>query len=146
MSEVYEYESMFVYRKPLLAGLAIWISATIALRLEGQRILHPGDWKGTLILFAISFPLMALVVRRICNGVLLPRDQWLAGAFSIALPTLLLDPFSSAFFPFLFPNMSRDVAGVFGGWMLWCCAGAFVEVSIFRKDHGQCQDLRRERT
>jgi hypothetical protein len=129
---VYEYEFMFIYKELLLAGLAIWIAATVSLRLEGQHILHPRDWSGTLILFAVSFPLMAVVVRRICKRMQLPRDQWLAGAFSIALPTLLLDPFSSAFFPVLFPNMSRDVAGVFGGWMLWCCAGAFVGVAIFR--------------
>ena len=42
---------------------------------------------------------MAWMVRRLC-GRFLPRgEQWPAGAVSIALPTLLLDPFSSAFFP-----------------------------------------------
>jgi hypothetical protein len=121
---------MFIYKRLLFAGLAIWIVATAALRLEGQRILHPRGWKGTLILFAITFPLMALVVRRLCKSANLPRHQWLAGAFSVALPTLLLDPFSSAFFPAIFPNMSPEVAGVFGGWMLWCCAGAFVGAAI----------------
>jgi hypothetical protein len=112
----------------LLYGFAIWIAATLALRLAGQRLLVPGNWKGTLVLFAISFPLMAYVVRRLCRR--LPREQWLAGALSVALPTLLLDPFSSAFFPAVFPNMAPQVAGVFGGWMLCCCAGAFIGVSI----------------
>ena len=113
-----------------LCGLAIWIAATLALRLAGQRILHPGDWIGTLILFAVSFPLMAWIVRRLCRRFQLPHEQWLAGALSVALPTLLLDPFSSAFFPAVFPNMAPEVAGVFGGWMLWCCAGAFMGVTI----------------
>src|SRR5271169_2292312 len=130
---------MFIYKKLLFTGLAIWIGATAALRLEGQHILHPGDWKGTLILFAVSFPLMAWIVRRICKRLQLPQDQWLAGAFSVALPTLLLDPFSSAFFPVFFPNMSRDVAGVFGGWMLWCGAGAFVGVAVLPPDRGERQ-------
>ena len=116
----------------MIIGLVIWAGATIALRLEGQHLLRPGDWKRTLILFGMSFPLMALVVRRLCKQFGLARERWLAGAFSIALPTLLLDPFSSAFFPTVFPNMSREVAGVFGGWMLWCCAGAFVGVSVFQ--------------
>src|SRR5271168_3554563 len=110
---------------PLFAsGLALWAAATLFLRLAGQRVLHPGDWTQTLVLFAISLPLMAWLVRRLCRRFKLPADQWLKGAVSVALPTLLLDPFSSAFFPYVFPNMSPAVAGIFGGWMLWCCAGA----------------------
>jgi hypothetical protein len=76
--------------------------------------------------------LMAGLVRRLCMRFHLEREQWLQGAFSVALPTLLLDPFSSAFFPVVFPNMAPEVAGTFGGWMLWCCAGALVGVSIGR--------------
>ena len=113
-------------------GLGIWLVATTALRLAGQRLLYPGDWKATLLLFAVSFPLMGWVVRRLCKRFQLAREEWLGGALSIALPTLLLDPFSSAFFPVVFPNMAPEAAGVFGGWMLWCCAGAFVGVSVQR--------------
>jgi uncharacterized protein DUF5367 len=112
----------------MLCGLAIWAGATILLRVVGQRLLHPDDWLRTLILFAVSFPLMAWIVRRLCRRFQLPRDQWLRGALSVALPTLLLDPFSSAFFPVVFPNMAPGAAGVFGGWMLWCCAGALLGV------------------
>jgi hypothetical protein len=119
-------------KRLFLCGLGIWIVATVALRAAGQRLLHPGDWKGTLMLFAVSFPLMGWVVRRLCRRFRLPREEWLGGALAVALPTLLLDPFSSAFFPVVFPNMAPEVAGVFGGWMLWCCAGAFVGVSIGR--------------
>jgi hypothetical protein len=113
-----------------LYGLGIWIAATIALRVAGQRLLRPGDWTGMLILFAVSFPLMAWLVRRLCGRIQLRPEQWPAGAVSVLLPTLLLDPFSSAFFPVVFPNMAREVAGVFGGWMLWCCAGALIGVTI----------------
>jgi hypothetical protein len=114
----------------LLCGLGIWFGATLVLRIVGQRLLRPGDWIGTLILFAISFPLMAALARSLCSRVHLQPVQWPAGAISIALPTLLLDPFSSAFFPVVFPNMAPEVAGVFGGWMLWCCAGALAGVVI----------------
>jgi hypothetical protein len=109
-------------------GLVIWLAATLVLRLAGQHVLHSGDIAGTLVLFLVSFPLMAWVVRRLCRA--LPREQWLRGAVSFALPSLLLDPFSSAFFPVVFPNMAPSVAGVFGGWVLWCCAGALVGVIV----------------
>src|SRR5260370_26469762 len=109
-----------------LCGLGIWIGTPIVLRVAGQYLLLPGDWTRTLVLFAISFPLMAWLVRGLCRRFQLPGDKWPAGAVSLMLPTLLIDPFSSAFFPFVFPNMNPQVAGVFGGWMLWCCAGGLV--------------------
>jgi hypothetical protein len=111
-------------------GFVIWLAATLALRFAGQRVLHPGDWTGTLLVFAVTFPLIAWVVRRLCRTAGLPQDEWLAGAVSLLLPTLLLDPFSSAFFPIVFPNIAPEMAGVFGGWMLLCCAAALVGVTI----------------
>jgi hypothetical protein len=116
----------------ILCGLAIWGGATAFLRVRGQSLLRPDDWPRILILFAVSFPLMAWTVRRLCRRFQLPREQWLSGAVSIALPTLLLDPFSSALFPLVFPNMAPEMAGVFGGWMLWCCAGALLGGTIRR--------------
>jgi uncharacterized membrane protein YoaK (UPF0700 family) len=119
--------SLFFY------GLAIWTGATIALRLAGQHFLHPRDLAGTLILFAVSFPLMAWLVRRLCRRFQPRREEWLAGAVSLLLPTLILDPFSSAFFPVVFPNLAPEMAGVFGGWMLWCCAGGLIGVIVGRR-------------
>jgi len=110
------------FKSLFFPGLGIWFAATVALRLAGEHVLRPG--RGPLILFAISFPLMAWLARRLCRRFRLPREQWLRGAVSLALPTLLLDPFSSAFFGVVFPNIAPEMAGVFGGWMLWCCAGA----------------------
>ena len=119
-------------RRLFLYGLAGWVLATFALRFEGQHVLRPGNLPGTLLLFAVSFPLMALLSRRLC-GRFQPRPElWPAGAVAILLPTLLLDPFSSAFFPVVFPNIAPELAGVFGGWMLWCCAGALVGVTVRR--------------
>jgi len=112
------------------AGLAIWLGATVALRLGGQFVLRPHHPAGTAALFAVSFPLMAWLVRRLCIQARLPQGQWLAGAASIAFPSLVLDAFSSAFFPFAYPNMAPELAGVFGGWISWCCAGAFAGAAI----------------
>jgi glycerol uptake facilitator-like aquaporin len=115
-----------MHTRLLRSGLVIWLAATISLRVAGQHLLRPDDLRGTMILFGVSFPLMAWLVRRLSTGAHLPPEQFLAGAVSVALPTLLLDPFSCVFFPVLFPNMAPQVAGVFGGWLLWCCAGAVV--------------------
>ncbi len=120
---------MFEIRPRLfLTGFAVWLAATIALRFAGQFLLRPGHWAAIFALFLVSFPLMAWVVRGICRE--LPGQEWLAAGVSVLLPTLLLDPFSSAFFPTVFPNMAPEMAGVFGGWMLWCCAGALVGASV----------------
>jgi Family of unknown function (DUF5367) len=116
----------------IVVGFVIWLLATVALRLAGQRLLRPGEPSATLILFAVTFPLMALLVRRVCISARLPREEWLSAAVSLLLPTLLLDPFSSAFFSIVFPNMVPEVAGVFGGWMLWCCAGGLIGAMLWR--------------
>jgi hypothetical protein len=106
--------------------LSIWLAATAALRIFGQHLLHPTNPVSIVILFGVSLPVIALVVRRLCRMAGLPADQWILGAASVALPTLLLDPFSSAFFSTLYPNMAPEAAGLFGGWILWCCCGALL--------------------
>lgn len=121
------------YRRLFRTGLIIWIGATLVLRFGGQFLLQPGGWVRMVLLFAVSFPAMGWIVRRLCRESQLRREDWVAGAVAVALPTLLLDPFSSAFFPLVFPNMAPEVAGVFGGWMLWCCAGALAGVLPWRK-------------
>jgi hypothetical protein len=109
-----------------ILGLVLWFVATVALRFAGQRVLHPNNPLGTIVLFALSFVLMALLLRRLCIRSKLPQGEWPTAAISVLLPTMLLDPFSSAFFPIVFPNMAPELAGAFGGWMLICCAGGLV--------------------
>ena len=121
-----------VHPRLCLTGFVIWFGATVVLRFAGQYLLDPGRPLPLVLLFAVSFPLMAWIVRGLCRDSRLPAEQWPSGAISVALPTLLLDPFSSAFFPVVFPNMAPQMAGVFGGWMLWCCAGALAGVTVGR--------------
>ena len=115
-----------MHRGLFLSGLAIWIAATVALRLAGQYVLRPRPWPATVLLFTASLLLMTWLARRLCRRFELAPERWPEGATSLALPTLLFDPFSSAFFPMLFPNLAPELAGVFGGWMLACCAGALL--------------------
>jgi Family of unknown function (DUF5367) len=117
-------------RTLLLYGFGLWLAGTILLRVAGQYLLHPDSLVSTLVLFALSFLAMALLARRLCLRFGLPPERWPAGAVSLALPTLVLDPFSAAFFPVVFPNMAPAAAGLFGGWMLFCCAGALAGAMI----------------
>lgn len=117
-------------RTLLLYGLGLWLIGTIVVRAWGQYLLHPASLTSTLLLFAFSFILMAGLARRLCLRAGLPREQWPAGAVSLALPTLVFDPFSSALFAMVFPNITPAAAGLFGGWMLCCCAGALAGTTI----------------
>ena len=115
-----------MHRNLFISGLIIWIAATLGLRFAGQFVLRPRPWPATVILFAASFLVMAWLARRLCRRFQVPPERWPGGAISLALPTLLLDPFSSAFFTVVFPNLAPELAGIFGGWMLVCCAGALL--------------------
>jgi hypothetical protein len=83
-----------------------------------------------LILYLVSFVAMGLLIPRICRRLGLEKDSRLKGATLLILPTLILDPFSCAFFATVFPNLDPGAAGVFGGWILICCAGAVAGVWV----------------
>lgn len=122
----------YMHPRLFAVGLLIWIAATAILRLAGQFVLRPHPWPATVAIFALSFVAMAWLARRLCSRLRVPVEQWPGGAISLAAPTLLLDPFSSAFFPTMFPNLPPEVSGVFGGWMLACCAGALLGGTVGR--------------
>ena len=119
---------LFVY------GLAAWIAGTLLLRFWGQEVLRPDGVLRIVVLFGATFPVAAWLVRRLCQKAGLPKEEWPAAAVTVLLPTLILDPFSSAFFVVMFPNMAPETAGVFGGWMLWCCAAGLTGATFGR--HG----------
>lgn len=108
----------------VVIGILLWGAGTVGIRLAGQHLLQPQAVARTVILYVVSFVLMALLARRIFRGMGLQKESWPRAATLLALPTLVLDPFSSAFFTTVFPNVDAAAAGVFGGWMLICCGGA----------------------
>jgi len=114
--------------RTLASGLLLWAIGSLGIRLAGQRLLRPGHLAGTLTLYTASFVLMALLVPRLCRRLGFDRLQWPTGATLLILPTLILDPFSCAFFSAVFPNVDPAAAGVFGGWMLICCGGGIAGV------------------
>lgn len=114
----------------LLIGIAFWIVGTIGIRLSGPALLPPDRTARTVVLFAASFLAMAVVIPWICDLLKLDRALWFQATALLILPTLLLDSLSCIFFSRVFPNLPPSAAGIFGGWMLVCCAGAVVGVWI----------------
>src|SRR5580658_11136973 len=112
----------------LCIGILLWFVGTVAIRLAGRGLLHPNRPVATLVLYLASLVLMALLAPRIYRRLGLPEDSWPAAATLLMLPTLILDPFSCAFFTIIFPSVEPGAAGVFGGWMLIFCAGAVAGV------------------
>lgn len=115
-----------MYGRLLAWGFAGWLVATVALRLAGQHVLHPKSAARSLVLLALSALFMAWLTRALCRRAGLARSYWPVGAVVLLLPMLLLDPLSCVFFPWVFPNIPAQAAGVFGGWMLSCCAGGLL--------------------
>src|ERR1700733_14138796 len=120
-------------RRILIFGFVIWLVASIILRFAGQYVFHPESPAAIAMLLIASFPLMALVARRICADAHLPREQWPAAAIFLLLPSLILDTFSATFFATVYPNIPPQAAGLFGGWILCCCGGALLGVSFARQ-------------
>jgi Family of unknown function (DUF5367) len=116
-------------KRLFMYGVLGWIVASAALREAGQYLLPSSEWNRVLVLYAV---LMAWLARRLLITLGIGPAQVLGGVVSLLLPTLLLDPFSSAFFPAVFPNMAREMAGAFAGWMLISCAGALVGGMMYR--------------
>ena len=120
-------------RRVVLVGFFIWLFATLVLRIVGQYFLYPQSVLAIALLLLVSFPVMAIVARRVCLDATIPREQWPAAAIFLVMPSLMLDTFSSAFFPIVYPNIPGSAAGLFGGWILWCCAGALLGVNFGRR-------------
>ncbi|HKO54949.1 MAG TPA: DUF5367 family protein [Thermoanaerobaculia bacterium] len=102
-----------------LIGLVFWIAGTVVIRLAGELLL-----RHVIVLYLISFVAMALVARLVFRLCKIPRDDWPKAVTLLALPTLVLDAFTAAYFASVFPNIEAGAAGAFGGWMLICCGGA----------------------
>lgn len=109
----------------VLAGLGIWLIATGAIRATGDAVL-PSQPTAIVIVLVLGFVASGAFVRICCRSFVRRRRDWPGAALSLLLPTLVLDPFSSAFFTDVFPHVRAEAAGVFGGLMISCSAGALL--------------------
>jgi len=123
---------MFIPTRLLRAGLILWLVGTVALRMAGHHLLPPDHPTVAIVLLIAGAAGSAWLVRQLCAGAQLVRENWIAGAVAIVLPTLCLDALSASFFPTVFPNIAPAAAGFFGGWMLACCAGGLLGATVGR--------------
>jgi hypothetical protein len=105
-------------RRIAAVGFAIWLGATVVLRIAGQFVFGTGGTDGTLLVLLVSVPLMVAVARAVLGG--LPPAERPLGAIALVAPGMLLDTFSTIWFTRVFPNIRQDAAPTFGGWLLLC--------------------------
>jgi Family of unknown function (DUF5367) len=125
-------EKLIMYRCAVV-GLIAWVIGTIVLRLGGQYVFDPQHVFAVIALFILSFPAMWLLARAVCSDAKLAPDRWPVGTIVFLMPALVLDTFTAAFFTTVYPNIPAEAAGWYGGWLLWCCAGAFAGTGFWRK-------------
>jgi len=115
-------------KRLITTGFAIWLVATIALRLAGQWIVKPGAlW--AIALLGVSAPLMFMLPRGLFERFAVDRNRYALAGIALVAPGMLLDTISAIWFPQVFPNMQPEAAGVFGGWLLFCNVLALVSAA-----------------
>ncbi|MFZ1888886.1 MAG: DUF5367 family protein [Candidatus Binataceae bacterium] len=114
-------------------GFAIWFLGTIALRLIGQYLFRPESPIYIAALLLVSFPLMLLLVRRLCTDAGVRNEQLPMAAIVLMMPTFVLDTLSTVFFPIFYPNIDERAAGLYGGWIIWCIGGGLLGVILRRR-------------
>ena len=112
-----------------LAGFGIWLIATIALRVWGDRLLDPDRATRVLALLALSSVLMFYLPRRLFQQFKIPRAAFERGVIALVAPGMLLDTIATIWFPQAYPNIRPDAAGLFGGWLLFCNVVALISAA-----------------
>ena len=113
-------------KRVIVVGLAIWLAASIVLRLWGQHLLNPDSIPSVVRLFVVSAALMAWLPRWIFRRQNIPREVWSTAVIALAAPGMLLDSISTFSFSTVFPNIRPDAAALFGAWILVCNAAALI--------------------
>lgn len=114
----------------VFAGFAIWLAATIGLRLIGQWVVRPGTALDVALLLAVSGALMYRLPRALFKLMRIARSDYTLGVILLVAPGMLLDTISSIWFSRVFPNMPTESAGLFGGWLLFCNVVALLSAAI----------------
>jgi len=115
-----------MHKRALLAGIAIWIVGTIVFRLGGPGMVHAPGVTRTIPGYVVNALIAGAVVQLLFRLLRIPPASWPEAVTLYILPTLLLDAFTTAFFPRTFPNLDVAAAPTFGGLMLVSIGGAVV--------------------
>lgn len=117
----------------LAVGFVLWLVGTIGIRIFGQYLFRPDNPISVAALLLISFPLMFLLVRKICADANVPVEQWPLAGVVLLTPTFVLDTLSTILFPIFYPNIDQHAAGLYGGWIIWCIGAALLGVTLKRR-------------
>jgi hypothetical protein len=117
-------------RRLAAVGFAIWLAATVMLRIAGQFVFRSPGGMGAVALLVVSVPLMIVVARAVLAS--LPPEERALGAIALVAPGMLLDTFSTIGFARVFPNIRVDAAAVFGGWLLLCNVVVLLTAALWR--------------
>src|SRR5256885_810400 len=115
-----------MYSRAFFAGAALWLVGTIVFRLGPAAMIKPPAFRETVLSYVINAAMALVVSRLLMRLVGVTADARPAAITLFILPTLLLDPFATAFFPVFFPNLPKAAAPTFGGLMLISAAGAVI--------------------
>ena len=116
-------------KRILFVGFGIWLIATIALRLGGQRLFDTDTTSMKVVLLVVSAPLMFALPRRLFKVFsIAPADRAMGGIVLVA-PGMFLDAVSAMWFSSVFPNIRPDAGGLFGGWLLFCNVVALISAA-----------------
>jgi hypothetical protein len=117
----------------LAVGFVLWLVGTIGIRIFGQYLFRPDNPISVAALLLISFPLMFLLVRKICADANVPVERWPLAGVVLLTPTFVLDTLSTILFPIFYPNIDQRAAGLYGGWIIWCIGAALLGVTLKRR-------------
>jgi hypothetical protein len=99
-------------------GFALWLVATIVVRVVGQHLFDPDQALIVVFVFLGTVPLIAAVTIPIYDWRRLNLQDRPAAAILMSLPGLLIDVVVLLIYGTVYPNLG-DTAGMFGAWLLW---------------------------
>lgn len=115
-------------------GVAIWLVATVLMRLDGHYFFQPDNptLMGVVFLaMLIAMPLLAISIFRWRR---VPVQQRAAVAIALAAPGMLLDVLTTYFFAQVFPNLNPVGDGAWGAVLLFSYALFLLPALVEGKD------------
>ncbi len=112
-------------RRFVWIGLAVWLLATLVVRLWGQSVFRSGSTAKWALLFGLTAVAIAVPISVLARR-LPTREAGLRAAVLIVLPGLLLDTGSVLWFRSVFPNLPEMAGMPFAALLLWAYAIALL--------------------
>jgi len=112
-------------RRFVWIGLAVWLFATLAIRLWGKSVFRAGSAAQWALLFGVTAVAIAVPISLLVRS-LPTREAGLRAAVLVVLPGMLLDTGSVLWFRSVFPNLPEMAGMSFAALLLWAYAIALL--------------------